>query len=270
MADVIQIVGELVQNEYNRQGWGKGHHFNKSRSSMRVEFVGVRYGVLSQSAGKLVTIDEGKYFNSGTEKIEDTFSVNKKTSTTFSYSFKETFGVKVTASLEVPVVGKTGVETSVNFESTQTKGNGEEQSWTHSTKIIVPPKKQVKASFIVEESEFNAPIWGRVRVRGRVFLQSPTWTLPHIEREIDNMLNNGWWPGNFEFEMEGSFVAARGGSYRVQTDESNLPLPTPSGVSGEIKHTVSIIDAGMVRDDGTLQSDFEAWKQSEVPHEVPQ
>jgi Clostridium epsilon toxin ETX/Bacillus mosquitocidal toxin MTX2 len=156
------------------------------------------------------------------------------------------------------------VETSVNFESTQTKGNGEEQSWTHSTKIIVPPKKQVKASFIVQEAEFNAPIWGRVRVRGRLFLESPVWTVPHLEPDIDGLINScGWWPGTFEYEMEGSFVAARGGSYKVQTDESNLPLPTPSGASGEIEHTLSIIDTGMFRD-GTLQSDFEAWKQFAV------
>jgi hypothetical protein len=94
MADVMQIVGERVQNECRRK-WGTEWTFRKNKSGANVEFLEVRYGALIQSAGKLVTIDEGTYGNrSPTEKIEDTFTVNKKTMTTFSYSFKETFGVK--------------------------------------------------------------------------------------------------------------------------------------------------------------------------------
>jgi len=266
MVDVIQIIGERVQNEWNRHG-GTQWTFRKDKSNARVEFLEVRYGAMIPSAGKLVKLDQGTFFNkSPTEKLEDTFSVNKKTTCTFSYSFKESFGVKLSAKVQVPIVGETGVETSLNFESTQTQGTGEEQSWTHSTKISVPPKKQVKASFMVQEVQFNAPIWGRVRVRGRLFLQSPTWTVPHLEPDIEGGLINllKWWPGTFEYEMEGSFVAARGDSYFVQVDESNLPMPTPSGARAEIEHTQSVIDTGRFRD-GSLQSDFEAWKQFAVP-----
>jgi hypothetical protein len=261
MVDVIQVVGERVQNEWRKRG--KQWTFRKDKSEARVELLGVRYGALVPSDGNLVQLDNATYNNaSPTEKTEQTFAVSKKTFTTFSYSFKEGFGVKLTASLEVPIVGKAGVETTVNFESTQTQGNGEEQSWVHTTKIPVPPKKQVKASFMVQETKFNAPIWGRVQVRGRLFLQSPEWTLPHLQPDIEGLINDlGWWPGTFEYEMEGSFVAVRGNSFFVETKESDLPLPTPSGARGEIK--VSIIDTGMFRD-GTLQSDFEAWKQFAV------
>jgi Clostridium epsilon toxin ETX/Bacillus mosquitocidal toxin MTX2 len=237
MVDVIQIVGERVQDEWRRK-LNKQYTFRKDKSSARVELIEVQYGAPVPSAGNLVQADEATYKNgSPIEKSEETFAVSKKTFTTFSYSLKEGFGVKLTASLEVPIVGKTGVETTVSFESTQTQGNGEEQTWTHTTKIIVPPKKQVKASFMVQETKFDAPIWGRVRVRGRLFLQSPEWTLPHLEPDIGGLIDSfGWWPGTFEYGMEGSFVAVRGTSFIVETKESDLPLPTPSGARGsEIK-----------------------------------
>jgi hypothetical protein len=54
----------------------------------------------------------------------------------------------------------------LTFEATQSQSTSLERSWTYSADINVPAHKLVKASFVVNEGQYNTPFTAKVQVRG--------------------------------------------------------------------------------------------------------
>src|SRR5712691_2798158 len=255
MADVIQIVGDRVKywTEQNNPDKKPGT-FNRGRSDLRVEFLDIRYGNLVPFEFKPITIEESEFVNNGSLANAQRFVVSKKTTSNFTYTFKEGIGVKLKPTLKIPMVGGVGVETSVNFESTQEQSDGKEQSWSYSTDINIAPRKKVKVSFIVNQARYRVPFWARVQVRGRVFIDMQRNNT--FNREISDLIEKlKWTPWTFEYEAEGTFDATHGEKYVVVVDEYDL-VATPGGTHVERNRVQSVLDSGVLMDD-RIQSEFQ-------------
>jgi len=256
MADVIQIIGDRVKywTEINHPGKKPGT-FDRGKSDLRVEFLDIRYGNLVPSEIKPVTIQESEFYNKGSLANKETFSVSKKTTSNFTYTFKEAIGVKLTAKAKIPIFGEGGVETTVNFESTQSQSDGKEQSWNYSADINIAPRKRVNVSFIVNQAKYHVPFWARVQVRGRVHIALQQRHF--FAREISELIALQWDPATFAYEAEGTFDATHGEKYVVVVDEYNLAA-TPGGTYAIVARNPvqSVLDSGVLRDD-RIQSEFE-------------
>jgi|ERR1700733_10107326 hypothetical protein len=252
-------------NPYGRGGYGDGV-FRADRSKVRFEFIEIQYGVLRPFNVKPNSVQRSTFRNGGSMANKETFSVNKKTTNTFTYTFKESTGIKTTTKANIPLFGSGKVEVSLNFESTQAQTNSTEQSWVYATDINVAPRKRVVTSFVVNEEQYSVPFTAKVRARGHVYVEYPPRyrvTKNYWEGELDDMkdlYNAGreFWI----FDILGTFDATYGVTYDVKVDEFEY-VPTDmvaadtaltDASSGETVDS-STIDCG-INQDNNIQSKF--------------
>jgi Clostridium epsilon toxin ETX/Bacillus mosquitocidal toxin MTX2 len=239
MADVIQVIGDRVKYwaQINNPSDGPGT-FRKDKSNLRAEFKTLQYGNLYPHNFRPVTLQTSTYINRGSLPNKQTFSVDKKTTSTFSYTFKESIETKLTSKINIPIVGEGGLELTLNFESTQSQTTEDARTWTYSTEINIAPHKRVETSFIVEEGQYDVPFTAKVQVRGLVYIEFKQ-TNKHFAREISRLMELGWNPTTFDYDVTGIFEAVHGAKYIVTVDEFDLEEPDRAAVH-------SVIDSGAI------------------------
>ena len=259
--DLIAKVGEQVKFWSDwKQHYGNGT-FERDRSKITFEYMGITYGALVPSGIKPNTIKSATFINNGSLANKESFSVNEKTASTFTWTLKESVGIKIKADCSIPLIGKWGTEMSLNFESTQAQSKTEEHTWTYSADINVAPHKKVITSFVVNEALYKLPFKAKVRARGRVCVSYPgrypnyVWQTQYWEGEIADMLMP-WGEQMFEFDIEGTFEAVHGADYAVTVDEFALALSENAVAGSALKDAVepngvvsTVIDLGVLSGD---------------------
>ena len=222
MVDVIQVVGERIAywSEINNPADGKGV-FDRDRSDLRVEFKDIQYGEIHPIGYKPLTLQASTFENGTSTPDTQTFAVTKTTTSSFTYKFTESLAITLKATVKLPLLGETGLEPTLSFESTQAQTTSAEQSWSYSTEISVAPHKKVTTSFIVHEAQYHVPFTATVQVRGRVYIAFRA-THKHFESEISDLIEFQWDPRTFEYNLTGIFDATHGNEYVVRVEESNL------------------------------------------------
>lgn len=218
------------------------------------EYKDLQYGNSSPASIDPNVVESAEFSNDSSVADKQTFSVNKTTTDTFSWSLKEGITTKVSGSADIPFLAKGKVEVAISFESTQTHTSTETRSWTYSAEVNVAAKKRVKTSFVVSEAKYHIPFTARVPVRGKVWVQYADghwWG----GVDIDYLMNTlHWRPDTFDAVIEGTFDGVRGMDYKVKVEEFALPSATAvSGSEGPI--STETIDAGVMVD-GNLHSNF--------------
>jgi Clostridium epsilon toxin ETX/Bacillus mosquitocidal toxin MTX2 len=268
MTDVIDVIGQRIAQDavyqpYPGGGGYGGGTFSRDRSDLRIEFEEITYGNLYPFESKPVIVEKSSYVNDTSLADKQAFSVNKKTSSSFTYTLKEGLSTKFKIGAKIPFFGGTQTEVTINFESTQAQTKADEQQWSYSTDINIAPHKKVVSSFIVNEDHYNVPFTARLRVRGLACVAFPmhyphySWETFYWKHEISELISKlGWNPALFAYDLLGTFEAVYGASYDVRVDESDLGKidtvtegknveqtgPRPDGTS-------LIIDSGSLRND---------------------
>lgn len=221
MANVIEIIAERVRYWSDRNHPGYHGTFDEGRSNMRVEFMDLHYhGEIKPYEYRPLSLQSSHYENGGSVANKEVFAVNRKTSNTFSYTFKESAGAKLNVKVPIPVIGDSALDINLSFETTQTQTRANETTWTYSTDINVPPKTVTDATFLVHEGHYNIAFTANVRVRGRVIINygRVLWG-----GEIDDIINEGGWdPATFDYALEGVFSAVSGNRFDVVVKEHAL------------------------------------------------
>jgi hypothetical protein len=273
--DAMQELAKTVKwwsDSFGYDPYGRGGRygdgvFRADMSKVRFEFVEIQYGALRPFNIKPVTVERSTFTNGGSLANKEVFTVNKKTTSTFTFTFKESIGVKIATKAKVPLFGESKVETSLNFETTQAQTGTKELTWTHSIDINVAPHKKLVTSFIVNEEQYSVPFTAKVRARGHVCVQYPrryNYDKIYWEGELDDMKYpyGGRDVELWIFDQLGTFDAAHGATYEIKTVESEY-LPTDMvAADTALTHAStgenvvsSIIDCG-INQDNKIQSTF--------------
>ena len=260
MINPLKVVGDRIaywlQVTFPQEG---AYTFSDYWSTLRVEeYKDLQYGNSYPASIDPNVIETAEFSNGSSVADKQTFTVNKTTTDSFSWSLKEGITTKVTGTGGVPGVASWSVEVGISFESTQTHTSTETRSWTYSSEVNVPAKKRIRTSFVVAEGKYNVPFTARVPVRGKVWLKSAKgnwWG----GIEIDTMINDeryNWRPDTFDCVIEGTFVGVHGMDYKVQVEEFDLSSGKAVSAS-EVPISTQVIDSGVILD-GNLQSNFDA------------
>jgi Clostridium epsilon toxin ETX/Bacillus mosquitocidal toxin MTX2 len=219
-------------------------------------FKDLQYGSSYPVSIDPAVIETAEFSNGSSVADKQTFSVNKTTTDTFSWSLKEGISTKVSGEVGLPLVAQGKVEVSVSFESTQTCTKTEARSWTYSSEVNVPAKKRIRTSFVVSEGKYRVPFTAKVPVRGKVwvlFANGFWWGGVEIDKMINDKAYN-WDPATFDSVIEGTFDGVQGMDYQVRVEEFDLPSVRAFSAP-KIPFTTQIIDSG-VRLDGNRQSNL--------------
>jgi hypothetical protein len=230
--------------EINRPNAGKAV-FNRKDSVMRVESKGEpQYGNAVPTSTQPVSLKKSFFENDTSAADKQTFTVDQKTTETFSWSLKEGISVGLKFSAKIPLVGKAGVEVNVSLESTQEWTNTVEKSWAYSAEVTVPAKSKVETSFIVSESKYSIPFTLPVQVRGRYSIK---FNDGEFKGEIADLIDKFGWDGfTFDAVQEGTFKAVQGDDFTVKAVESALKDGAAS--------SSSFIDAGVMQAGKTIRN----------------
>lgn len=239
MPDPIDTVGDRIRYwcEINRPDLGKAQ-FSRKDSAMRVESKGEpQYGNAVPTSTQPVALETSSFDNETSLPDKQTFTVNKTTTETFSWSLKEGISVGLKFSAKIPLIGKSGVSVNVSFEATQTQTSTIEKTWAYSFDVNVPAKKKVETSFIVAESKYSIPFTMPVQVRGKY---SVKFKDAEMAGEISDLIDKyGWDAWTFDAVQEGTFNAVQGDSFTVKAVESSALKDVAASAS-------SIIYAGVM------------------------
>jgi hypothetical protein len=240
--DPIDVVGDRIRfwTEHNYPDAGRGA-FVRDKSDLRIAQTEMTYGqILTQSVSP-EEVDSGVYENNSSAQDSQTFTVNKSTTNSFTWSMKE--GVKAGAKFEakIPFIGEADTTVELNLEATQAGTTTTAKSWTYSAAIPVPPHKRIKTSFIVNQAKYSVPFTVVARVRGGAMIQMANGTGGKLD--IDDLINKGWNPWEFDVQDTGTLAASLGQNYLVRVDESDLLAQ--EALAGRRSY---VFDSGIMRD----------------------
>jgi len=89
MVDVIQFIGDPLRYWWDKNVPNGGARFVANKSNLRVQYKEIYYVDLSPSTITPSTIDTSSFSNDTDLSAKQTFSVNKKTTNSFTWSLKE-------------------------------------------------------------------------------------------------------------------------------------------------------------------------------------
>ena len=160
-------------------------------------------------------------------KTSQTFTVDKTTSDSFTWSLTEGLEVGTEFEVKVSAVGDSKSSIKMNFSSTQSQTTSVERHWGYSARIPVPPHSKVKTTFSVLEGKVDTPFTATFQVRGYMKIsfdvsdpgQKPDWR--YCEGEISHMIKYGVCTSNpktFECSTSGVFTGVAATTYVVHTE----------------------------------------------------
>lgn len=117
----------------------------------------------------------GSDFTNSTDAVDkQTFARTFSETASFSLSFTEgiKIGAKTTVTTKIPFVAEGKVELSAegSFSSTQTDTSSTTQSFTFNQEILVPARKRVVTTVLIDTLRYTGTVTTKVQVSGRVFI----------------------------------------------------------------------------------------------------
>jgi Clostridium epsilon toxin ETX/Bacillus mosquitocidal toxin MTX2 len=252
--DPIAIVGDRIRfwNAHNFPGHGTGT-FKLDKSHMVIASNEMTYGQVLPQTVTPEELDSAAWENNSSAQDSMTFTVNKSTTNSFSWSMKE--GIKAGAKFKakVPFVGESEITVELNLEATQAGTNTTAKSWTYSAQIPVPPHKRIKASFIVNQAKYSVPFTVVARVRGICYTEFDNI---NFLQDINSLIKDYQWnTDTFDVQSTGTLDALFGQNFFVRVDETDLV--------GAGRRSY-VLDSGIMRD-GKLVSNREQIRQDKRP-----
>lgn len=222
MIDPFAVVGDRVRywTEINNPNAGKGTYI-PSKSKMRIQSQALIFGEVLPGEITPNSIYRASWENNTSVQNTQTFTVSETTTDTYTWSLTAGMKVSTSFSAEVPFVG--GIDNSIEMSTstTETQTQSTARTWSYATQIFVPPHSKIVSSFIVNEATYNVPFTAKVTVRGLVYIQFPNNR--YFAEEIDVLINEaGWAPSTFNVNTTGTLEGVVGESFTVRTDEYAL------------------------------------------------
>jgi hypothetical protein len=112
------------------------------------------------------------YDNDTDAEQREEFEYENSTEQTFSWSMTETLsiGIEISATEGVPEVASSTQKFTINFSlsSTQTTSHSEKKVWTVKTPVVVPARKSVKCTMVINTEGYDLDFTADVLVDGDV------------------------------------------------------------------------------------------------------
>ncbi len=220
MENAIEIIKKQIQGTY------PDNKFRFDTFDVQLELKGLEYNDLDIKNQNPVSLQSSIFTNDTSVQDEQTFSVDKTTSDSFTWSLTE--GIEVGAEFEVsiPFIGDAKTSVKLNFSSTQSQTTSVERHWGYSALIPVPPYSKVETTFSVLEGQINTPFTATFQIRGFIKIsfdvsnpgEKADWR--YCEGEISQMLQGGYCisnPATFECSTSGIFKGVAATTYIVHT-----------------------------------------------------
>jgi hypothetical protein len=220
MKNAIDIIKKQIQGSY------PNNKFRFDKFDVKLQLRDLSYQDLDVRNQQPISLQSSVFTNGTSVEDEQTFTVDKTTADSFTWSITEGIEVGSEFEVKVPFVGDAKSSIKLNFSSTQGQTTSVERHWGYSAKIPVPPHTKVQTTFSVLEGEINTPFTATFQVRGYMKIsfdisdpgQKPDWR--YCDGEISEMIKGGYCvsdPETFEASTTGVFSGVAATTYIVET-----------------------------------------------------
>jgi len=234
MKKAIDIIKKQIQGSY------PDNKFRFDKFDVQLQLRDMSYADLDVQNQRPVSLQSSTFTNGTSVQDEQTFSVDKTTSDSFTWSITEGIEVGSEFMVKVPFVGDAKSSIKLNFSSTQGQTTSVERHWGYSAQIPVPPHSKIETIFSVLEGKIDTPFTATFQVRGYMKIsfdisnpgQKADWR--YCEGEISEMIKGGYCvsnPKTFECSTTGVFTGVAATTYIVET--KTLDGKTLQTVRGE-------------------------------------
>lgn len=220
MKNAIDIIKKQIQGSY------PDNKFRFAKFDVQVQLKDLSYQDLDVRNQRPISLQSSLFTNGTSVQDQQTFSVDKTTSDSFTWSITEGIEVGSEFEVKVPFIGDAKSSIKLNFSSTQGQTTSVERRWSYSAQIPVPPHSKIETIFSVLEGNVDTPFTATFQVRGYMRVEfdvsspggKPDWR--YCEGEIANMIRDGYCvsdPKTFECSTTGVFTGVAATTYVVET-----------------------------------------------------
>ncbi len=220
MQDPIQIIKKQIQGSY------PDNKFRFDKFDVQLSLLSMLYDDLDVKNQHPVSLQRSVFTNDTNVQASQTFTVDKTTSDSFTWSVTEGLKISTKFKVQIPFVGDSENTMELSFSSTQSQTTSVSRHWGYSAQIPVPPHSKIETTFSILEGNINTRFTARFQVRGYMKIsfdisnpgQRPDWR--YCEGEIAKMIKDGYCvsnPATFECGTPGMFSAVAATTYVVHT-----------------------------------------------------
>jgi Clostridium epsilon toxin ETX/Bacillus mosquitocidal toxin MTX2 len=218
--DPIEIIKKQIQGTY------PDSKFRFDRFDVQLSLLSMLYDDLDVKSQHPIALQRSVFTNDTGVQNSQTFTVDKTTSDSFTWSLTEALKVSSKFKVGIPFVGDSETTVELSFESTQSQTTSVSRHWGYSAQVQVPPHSKIETSFSILEGNIDTAFTARFQVRGYMKIsfdisnpgQRPDWR--YCEGEIANMIKGGYCvsnPATFECGTTGRFTGVAATTYVVHT-----------------------------------------------------
>lgn len=220
MKNALDIIKKQIQGNY------PDNKFRFEKFDVTLQLQGMEYQDLDVKDQRPISLQSSIFTNDTNVQDEQTFSVDKTTSDSFTWSLTEGLEVGTEFEVKIPFIGDSKTSVKINFSSTQSQTSSVERHWGYSANIPVPAHSKIETTFSVLEGKIDTPFTATFQVRGYMKIlfdisnpgQKPDWR--YCEGEISEMIKGGYCvsnPKTFECSTSGIFTGVAATTYVVHT-----------------------------------------------------
>jgi len=218
--DPIPVIKKQIQGSY------PDNKFRFDKFDVELSLYSLTYADLDVKNQRPVGIQRSVFTNNTGVQDTQTFTVDKTTSDSFSWSLTEGVKVSTKFKVKIPFVGDSETSVELNFSSTQTQTTSVTRHWGYQAQIPVPAYTKIETTFSVLEGDIDTEFWATFQARGFMKIsfdisdpgQSPDWR--YCEGQIADMIRGGWCvsnPKTFQCAARGRFQGVAATTYVVET-----------------------------------------------------